>query len=94
MFVEKLLLDDEIERIQNLSDKELDDETCAEGLAPSHVPSADKLMAQVKRPATERDAAGKTNDPTRIARTQARRGQEHRAGGGEQPSGATGARGD
>ena len=66
MFVE-MLLDDEIERIQNLSDKELEGEMRAQGLDPSHVPSAEELMAKVQRPGAERDAAAKANGPTRIA---------------------------
>jgi len=47
MFVEKLLLDDEIERIQNPSDKELEGEMRAQGLDPSHVPSARRVFRVV-----------------------------------------------
>jgi hypothetical protein len=54
LFVEKLLGDEELDRIDKLSDKQVEDEMRARGMDPAQVPSAEKLL----KGAEERAGAG------------------------------------
>jgi hypothetical protein len=46
LFVQKLLDEEEIERIDKLSEEELDRELRAQGIEPSRLPSAEELLAK------------------------------------------------
>lgn len=56
-FVQKLLDDEEVERIEKLSDEELDTELRAHGRDPARLPSAEELLAKVEARASAKAEA-------------------------------------
>jgi hypothetical protein len=55
-YVEKLLIDEEVERLEKMSGKELEDAMAAEGLDEARVPSTEQLLAGAARAAERRQA--------------------------------------
>ena len=55
-FVEKLLADDDIERLDQASDEEVERQMQAQGVQATGIPSAEELIAQVAKRAGKRQA--------------------------------------
>jgi hypothetical protein len=61
LFVQKLLDEEEIERIGKLSEEELDRELRALGIEPSRLPSAEELLAKAAERAKRRQPTNNSN---------------------------------
>jgi len=83
LFVDKLLAEEELERIDKLSEKDVDDELRARGVDPARIPSAERLLAGAEAKAAQSAEEKKEKEKEE---------KKEPGGGGEGTSGASGAK--